>query len=438
MIPAFPYQDDGILHLSIRDDALLGDEPGLGKSMQCVRALDEFDEPALVLCPASARQNWVREVGKFSAHNPPAQALFTGADAINPATRILVCSYDMAAKPGVLARLKAFEPKTLVCDEIHFCKEPTSQRAKATMGKEGLAHLVKRRWLVSGTVMPNHAAELWVILRTAGRTALDYDDFVQRYCLTRHTPFGDKIVGTRADMVPELRRLLAGYMLRRKKDDVMKDLPKITFGDIAVQPGKVKFDDELTRADVEMQTRLVSALLEGLGSQDSAEALAAFSNSALSLRQYTGLQKVEGCLEWLRDELDSGVEKIVVFAIHKRVIAQLRDGLKDYNPVVLDGSTTAKARDAVVQKFQNDKDCRVFIGNLHAAGTAITLTAAHNVLFVEWDWVPANNAQPAMRVHRIGQKKPVLIRFAIIPGSLDETIQAVVRRKTKDICAVLD
>ena len=91
-----------------------------------------------------------------------------------------------------------------------------------------------------------------------------------------------------------------------------------------------------------------------------------------------------------------------------------------------------------VDSFQNNKKTRVFIGNITAAGTAITLTAAHNVVFAECEWVPAMMAQAAMRCHRIGQKNPVTIRFFSLSNSIDERISEKIKRKTKELTEIFD
>jgi SWI/SNF-related matrix-associated actin-dependent regulator 1 of chromatin subfamily A len=91
-----------------------------------------------------------------------------------------------------------------------------------------------------------------------------------------------------------------------------------------------------------------------------------------------------------------------------------------------------------VDRFQNDPKCRVFVGNIQSAGTSITLTAAHQVLFVEQSFVPGDMAQAAMRCHRIGQTKPVTVRFVGLANSIDQFIAEMIRRKTAEIGALMD
>ena len=107
--------------------------------------------------------------------------------------------------------------------------------------------------------------------------------------------------------------------------------------------------------------------------------------------------------------------------------------IRDSGAVTLYGGTNADTRQKNIDKFQNNPKCRVFIGNIQAAGTGITLTAAHEVAFIEADWVPANNAQAAMRCHRIGQTKPVRVRFFSCAGSVDEDVMNTLRRKAYEL-----
>ena len=171
--------------------------------------------------------------------------------------------------------------------------------------------------------------------------------------------------------------------------------------------------------------------------QDDAD-LAEAAVHVAKLRRLTGLAKVASVVELLQDELAGGLNKIVVFAHHREVIQKLADGLSSFGVVVLQGSTPPTQRQAAIDGFQNDNSIRVFVGQLTAAGTAITLTAASNVLFAESSWTPSDNAQAAMRVHRIGQRSGVLVRFATLSGSLDEAITETVRRKTAVLAQIFD
>ena len=135
---------------------------------------------------------------------------------------------------------------------------------------------------------------------------------------------------------------------------------------------------------------------------------------------------------------DDAYDKIVIFAYHTDAIQTLYDKLKDFNPVVVAGGMATADRQAAIDNFQDDPKVRVFIGQITACSTAITLTAANQVAFVEMDWVPAVNAQAAKRCHRIGQTKPVIVRTFGLVNSVDEIVAKTLAKKAQMISEALD
>lgn len=236
--------------------------------------------------------------------------------------------------------------------------------------------------------------------------------------------------------------------------EVLTQLPKIHFVHHTVEPGEVDIDVETSfvqyvfpndrRKELEEKLKKERMLLEGVLSlesmtKDKMKVLEGMATSVSTLRRYSGLQKVEPVAELIKSEFELGLyEKIVIFAIHRDVIEGLRVRLSKYKPVTLYGGTDPETKQKNVDKFQKNPKTRVFIGNIAAAGTNITLTAACNVTFIEQDWVPGNNAQAAMRVHRIGQKENVTVRFVSLNSPMDERVTQVLRRKTKELTEIFD
>lgn len=444
----FEYQKVGALWLSGQKYALLADEMGLGKSAQAITALGHLHaKPVLVLCPAVARLNWMREFEKFSSRTLTILPLLTGRDAARvPSADVTICSYDLATTPAVTRVLSRQAWSVCVLDEAHYLKNRKAKRTRAAFGFRA-----ERIWALTGTPAPNDPSELWPLLRLFGATALDYWAFLKRFCVYRETPFGTTITG--GQRLPELRALMAPILLRRRKDEVMADLPAIHYGDIVVEPTKVDRNTwefyfpqfllapHLFQREIDRQTRMVEAVTQAIGTgSDSMKILEGLEPQIKSLRQFTGLQKVPRVLELLRAELEANAyDKIVVFGVHKMVLSTIRDELqRDFGAVLIYGGTPPEKRDMMVRRFQKDPRCRVFVGQIIAAGTAISLTAAHQVLFIEADWTPANNQQAAMRVHRIGQNMPVTVRFVGMAGSIDERIQRVLKNKTRTLTALFD
>jgi SWI/SNF-related matrix-associated actin-dependent regulator 1 of chromatin subfamily A len=455
----FPYQIEGAEWLSKKRFAILADEMGLGKSAQSITAADLIGaRKVLVLCPAIARINWQREFKRFSNRSMTCKVIQTSQDAENLSTDILICSYDLAST------IKNFSCDLLILDEAHYLKSLEAKRTIAVLGSNGLVRKAKRVWALSGTPAPNHAAEMWPILYTFGITPLKYEAFVKKFC-QYYMPFPYKLAITGSKNMDELKEIIKPIILRRRKDDVMKQLPAIHYSTVIVEAGPVDLGvqsafikyvfplnrtqelvDQLTReqAFVEQALDMVTPEARKTSEETSITAeqlklLAATANSVATLRRYVGLQKLEPVAAMIKEELDANAyEKVVIFAIHRDVIEGLRQKFQKYGAVTVYGGTDPHSRQKNIDKFQNNPKCRVFIGNINAAGTAITLTSAHNVVFIEQSWVPGDNAQAAMRCHRIGQTKPVVVRFISLADSIDERICNVLKRKTKELTKIFD
>ena len=162
------------------------------------------------------------------------------------------------------------------------------------------------------------------------------------------------------------------------------------------------------------------------------------SGSITALRRYHGLKKIKAVADLVKQELTLGLyKKIVIFGIHKDVLKSLREKLSEFQAVLVTGEVPMYHRQEAIDYFQEDPRCQVFIGNIQAAGTAINLTAASQVIFIEQDWVPGNNAQAAMRCHRIGQDQSVTIRHAAILNSFDDRVTEILTRKIQELSTFL-
>jgi SWI/SNF-related matrix-associated actin-dependent regulator 1 of chromatin subfamily A len=160
-----------------------------------------------------------------------------------------------------------------------------------------------------------------------------------------------------------------------------------------------------------------------------------------TLRRLTGTGKAPAYAAQLLEELETDTDKRVVIGIHRdvlNIVATALDGA-GIGYVRIDGQVTdTDLREMFVTQFQLDPECRVFLGNIKAAGTGLTLTAAHRIDMLEWSWAPADNAQALMRVHRIGQMSEVHARFISLAKSIDERVSASVARKTAAIAMIQD
>lgn len=401
-----PYQEHGVAWLASRQRALLADEPGLGKTAQvaaAARKLLGVGGLVVVICPASLRTNWQREWKRWNLGRQELQ----------------VFSYEQAHKAPRGCHV-------LVADEAHYLKNRTAKRTRVFY--EDLALYAKTVWLLSGTPAPNNAAELWTHFHYLWPQSIgnaSWFKFVQTHCNWSMGDYGMKIHGTKNPAA--IRELLRPVMLRRLKRDVLQELPPISFHDLPLEVSATAA--LLKEADHIADSKAIALAL------DKGE-LESLAPSMSSLRRVTGLAKVPAIVEWIENNAGDG--SLVVFGHHREVLGQLRTQLVDrgVRTVSIQGDSSAQERDRAVDDFQCGR-AQVFLGNIQAAGTGLTLTAASRVLFAEASWVPAENSQAAMRCHRIGQTEPVQVYFASLAGSIDEAVMEVVRRKTEDISQIV-
>ena len=273
---------------------------------------------------------------------------------------------------------------------------------------------------------------------------MDYETWVKKFCNHRTQWFRGKptikIFGTLDASVPLLRKILSEVMLRRRKEDVLKDLPPISYADYYIEASELPVTVEYDKQKYLNEGRVLEeALSFALNDEQSALVLEGVANSVSTLRRINGLRKIRNYVDLITQELsDYAYEKIVIFAVHREVIEALKEELKQFNPVVINGGVSPKNRQDAIDSFQKDPECRVFIGQVIAAGTAITLTASHHVDVLEADWTPGNNAQAVMRCHRRGQRMPVFVRFIAIANSVDEKVMKVYRRKAQELTRIFD
>lgn len=455
MLDLFPFQATGAQWLAPKQQALLCDEMGLGKSAQAIRAADMVGaENILVFCPASVRVNWEREFERFSPMDRPCSVIFSSKDKV-PQGGVVIVSYDLAV--NLADKLKRVEWDLLVLDEAHYLKERSAKRTRAIYGRgpkwPGIAAHAKRVWRLTGTPAPNNASELWTHLNTAGVVAEPFWDFTYRYCSGWEGGYGYQITGHKN--TEELKRRMQPILLRRTKEEVMPDLPPIRYTEVTVERSAVELDpvffeqvhkaggetqllDQITVADQTLRTALSAiSITARQPNEDRLAVLEGLAPSMVTLRRYIGMAKLPACLDIIEEELKANPKfKIVLFAVHQSVIEGARERLAKYGAVTLYGATPARKRQFNIDRFSKDPKCRVFVGNVQAAGTGINLTTTNEAAFLEQSWVPAENAQAAMRVHRIGQTRPVRIRIFSLHRSVDEQVQATLTRKMRELARI--
>lgn len=398
-----PYQEVGRDFLAARRHALLADEMRVGKTPQAILAAQKVGaESIIVVCPAIAVEHWKREFLKWGS-------AFVGT----------VVSFDRFRIDSSKYLSNTYWDLAIV-DEAHFARNPQAQRTQLIYGKDGLGWHADRLWALSGTPAPRHAGELYPMLKAFGATPLSYSQFTYKFCTWT---WDKKIKGTNVAKIPELRKMLEPFMLRRKRADVAPDMPEIDFQFLEVEPDSAKgcprHSDDLILKDEE----LAQWAERHWDAEDRVEVARA---KVLSL--------VEHIVFALENKL---LKQTVVFGWHKEPLDTLLSCLLTHGIVVaaITGSTPAKARQDIQEEFRNGS-IQVVVANILAAGTAIDLSAASHGYFLELDWLGVNNLQAANRLVSMDKQEKVTFDIATWPGSTDDRVQRVLVRRMSEIKAM--
>ena len=440
LVEPYEYQKDGIAYALEKKRCIMGDEPGLGKTAQAIGVLTVSRAfPALVICPASLKVNWQRELKKFGGLN----AVILSDDNRStwqrfwelktkdgrPCAEVFITNYESLKKYFVtkIRREGRFSLKsvdfderkdlfrTIIIDESHKCKTATTQQSKfvqgLAMGKEYVLEL-------TGTPVVNNNTDLIQQLTIMGRLGDfgGYSKFMSRYC-----------AGMRqSSHLKELNYLLRkNCFFRRLKKDVLTQLPDKTRSYLIMD-----IDNRREYKDAERD--VIKYLIQYKDADD--EKIQKTIRGAIMvkmniLKQISAKGKVQGAIDIIHNTIDGG-QKLIVFCFLKEVVAELKREFRD--AVTGTGDDNDKQKQWAVDRFQTDDACRLIILNYRSGGTGLTLTAASNVLFVEQPWTYSECCQAEDRAHRNGQKNAVSCTYLLGKDTIDEYMYNLIQTK-KDI-----
>jgi superfamily II DNA or RNA helicase len=442
------YQRDGLAWLGFLADSGLGgilaDDRGLGKTVQVLahvlteKTRGSLDQPVLVIAPTSLVGNWRDEAARFA---PALRVLVLhGADrgeryeAVG-AHDLVITTYPLL--PRDRERLAAASFSLLILDEAQAIKNAKCQAARIVRELRA-----QRRLAMTGTPLENHLGELWAQFDAVEPGLLGSERAFTRFYRTPIEKRGD------AERQARLNRRIAPLMLRRRKDDVLGELPPKT--------------EIVQRLELEGAQRMLYETLrlaqhervrEAVRVRGLAQSGIIVLDALLKLRQVccdprlvkldsarkvTRSVKLDALLERLAGLLDEG-RRVLVFSQFTEMLGLIEAALAErgIEHLILTGSTPGARRTAIVRRFQKG-EVPVFLISLKAGGVGLNLTAADAVIHYDPWWNPAVEAQATDRAHRIGQDKPVFVYKLICAGSVEEKIQALQARKSELARAVLE
>ena len=421
-----PYQQEGFkwLHRCANwgVGACLADDMGLGKTIQALAFLTDRANlgPALVVAPASVCRNWRAEVGRFAPKLMP--HIFGENDretTIKKAKKgdLVIVTYDLMAREEKLFSEK--EWATIILDEAQAIKNRSTKRSEVAMQLKG-----DFKMAMSGKPIENHLGELWNLFQ-----------FINPGLLGSIESFSERFSGPIEKYKDEnrreqLKRLVQPFILRRRKDEVLKDLPDKTEITLSVElpPSERAFYEALRRNAIE---KLMATEEEGQAGQQHLRILA----EIMKLRRaachptladdkagFESSAKLELFGEIVDELLDNG-HKALVFSQFVGHLAILEKHLKKKKVKYqyLDGSTPLKKREERIDAFQRGEG-DIFLISLKAGGTGLNLTAADYVIHTDPWWNPAVEDQATDRAHRIGQERPVTVYRLVAENTIEEKI----------------
>jgi superfamily II DNA or RNA helicase len=419
-----PYQMDGYQWLSKLAawgvGACLADDMGLGKTVQALGLIlnRAHTGPTLVIAPVSVCGNWLKESNKFT---PKMKPVFFGEgdrqeviDAAGPYD-LLICTYGLLQREGEMMTSKQFA--TIVLDEAQAIKNKETKRSEIAMKLKGDFKII-----TTGTPIENHLGEIWNLFNFINPGLLGS---IQRFNEKYATPIEKN---KDDDARNGLKRILQPFILRRRKDEVLKDLPAKT---------EIVLDVELSKEERAFYEALRRSAIDSLTSDDSGQGgekhlkiLAeimrlrrACCNPLLVDKEIKISSTKLAVFEEIVDELIDNNHKALVFSQFTSHLALLKEHLdkKGIKYQYLDGSTPAKKRQDLIDKFQAG-DGDLFLISLKAGGSGLNLTAADYVIHMDPWWNPAVEDQATDRAHRIGQNKPVTVYRLVTKDTIESKI----------------
>jgi SWI/SNF-related matrix-associated actin-dependent regulator 1 of chromatin subfamily A len=462
-----PFQELGIAYIERANGrGIIGDVMGLGKTVQALGWLSLHPEalPALVICPSNVKYNWEREVkkwlkpeikvrvieGKFKPVNSPEEVDEDFIDSFSEKDTIYIINYDIISnqtrKVEKKVGLREETPKreeirgtgwgdflnnihmmTVILDEFHYIKNGKALRTKAA---KRLAKNADHVLALSGTPIINRPVEFFNGIELVNPNIFpSWWYFVHKFCAAYHDGYGLDTSGSSNE--EKLHKIMTStMMIRREKKDVYDQLPEKVR---TIVPLDIDNREEYSKA----QRDVIGWIKEHEGRDKADKAAQASALTEIEkLKQLAVHGKMESCISWIQDMVDSG-EKLIVFADHKFAVDALMKAFKDV-AVKIDGSVAANKRMDIVDKFQKDDNIRLFVGS-KAAKEGITLDVASNVAFIELFWVPGDHDQCEDRCYgRLSDPHGANAWYLVALGTIEEEIAELLDKKRKVIDSILD
>ena len=423
--PPLAHQKEAIQKLVENKKYILADDMGLGKTTSTIiAALESGAKKVLIICPATLKINWKREIENYSDRTiyiAEGKHFSTEHDFVIINYDILKNFHDSKKKDD--SQILAANFDLVVVDEAHYIKNAQAQRTKLI---NDIVKRVDRLWLLTGTPMTSRPIDYYNLLSLVDSpVAKNWMAYVIRYCSGYQFKVGARKVWNvmGSSNLEELRERTSNTITRRLKEDVL-DLPDKIITPVYLRL-KSKDYEELMGEYYNWYEK----------NPDESKSLTVQFTKLTKVRQVVANEKISQTIELAENILEQG-KKVIIFCNFTDSLNQIVEHFGK-SAVKVDGSMTKQDRQYSVDQFQENEKIKVFVGNIKAAGVGLTLTAAEAVIMNDLSFLPSDHSQAEDRAYRFGQKNNVLVYYPIFENTIEGVIYDILNSKKQVIATVM-
>jgi SWI/SNF-related matrix-associated actin-dependent regulator of chromatin subfamily A-like protein 1 len=425
--PPLDHQKTAIEKLAGSKRFILADDMGLGKTTSTIlAALETGSKKILIVCPASLKINWQREIENYSDRPvfiAEGKKYSTEHDFVIVNYDILKNFHDSDPKKKDESLLNQSNFDLVILDEAHMISNAQAQRTKII---NSFVKKISRVWLLTGTPMTSRPMNYYNLLNIIeSPVAQNWKAYAIRYCQGYQFSAGKRKVWnvSGASNLEELRDRTSKQILRRLKEEVL-DLPDKIISPVYLRLKSKEYED------------LMGEYYEWYDKNpDESSSLTVQFSKLMKVRKVIANEKTKQTIEFADNILEQG-KKVIIFTNFTDSLQTMYQHFGK-QAVYLDGSCSNSVRQQAVDSFQNDEKIRVFVGNLKAAGVGLTLTSAEVVIMNDLSFVPAEHAQAEDRAYRYGQKSNVLVYYPLFENTIEGAIYDILNKKKEIIRTVM-
>jgi SWI/SNF-related matrix-associated actin-dependent regulator 1 of chromatin subfamily A len=423
--PPLQHQKESIQKLVENKKFILADDMGLGKTTSTIiAALETGAKKILIICPATLKINWKREIENYSDRS----IFISEGKTFSTEHDFVIINYDIIknfhdTKKKDESQVIAANFDLVVVDEAHYIKNPTAQRTKLI---NDIAKNVDRLWLLTGTPMTSRPMDYFNLLHLIeSPVAKNWMAYAIRYCSGYQFNVGGRKVWnvTGSSNLEELRDRTTGLVLRRLKENVL-DLPEKIITPVYLRL-KSKSYEEVMGEYYDWYDK----------NPEESKSLTVQFTKLTKIRQIIADEKISQTIE-LAENIVEQDKKVIIFCNFTDSLNKICEHFGKA-AVKVDGSMSKAQRQHSVDSFQENDKVKVFVGNIKAAGVGLTLTAGEAVIMNDLSFLPSDHAQAEDRAYRYGQKNNVLVYYPIFENTIEGIIYDILNNKKQVIATVM-